>query len=267
MIRVFTPARRKSAGHWLAELAIVVAGVLIALYAQQWDSARKLKRDARDAEQRIGREVMFNLGIATEREMVGKCIDDRLGAVADRLDRGATDWKSFAKSQQTDLASSVPHVVIMPSRNWAFDAYHGAVSSGSLDGLPLQRQARLAQIYGLFENLAKVNREEFELQSELNGLALSSTPVRDRDAYFRMIAKLANYNAFMRLLPGQLRDDVKDLGYSADAETREVVRLRLSNSQARGLPRFRRLYGDCIDPHAYDGWLKLNALAPVAPTR
>lgn len=33
--------QRKTVSHWLAELAIVVAGVLIALYAQQWDSERQ----------------------------------------------------------------------------------------------------------------------------------------------------------------------------------------------------------------------------------
>ena len=38
MINLFSTERRRQAGHWLGELLVVVLGVLIALYAQQWAS-------------------------------------------------------------------------------------------------------------------------------------------------------------------------------------------------------------------------------------
>ena len=69
---------RRTLGTIALEMFIVVAGVFIALWVQQWGNDRIALRQAKEAADRMDEELLRNTASAYDRLAIAHCIDARL---------------------------------------------------------------------------------------------------------------------------------------------------------------------------------------------
>lgn len=256
MINLFSTERQRRAGHWLGELLVVVIGVLIALYAQQWASDRQSRKAAASAEARIRNEIYSNAVYEAERIALHGCVQLRLQQIAERVNRGADDWKTFAYEYRDNGLFLVRRIYRTPSRSWNDDAYRGALSSGALDSVAAERRAQWSALYRQYAKSQVLNTQENELSPNLNSLSLDgSVQPEDRRHLLQMVAQLDRYNGLMTLISRQNFESIKSLGYRLTAKERSELETSLASPDGggsnSGLPMMRRIYGDCVDPSAF----------------
>ena len=267
VIDLFASERGRRAGHWFGELLVVVVGVLIALYAQQWASDRQSRKAATDAEARIRDEIYGNAFSDAERVALHHCLQQRLKQIADRVNGGTSDWAGFAYDFTDNDMFLVRRIYRTPSRSWIDDAYRGALTSGALDSVAPERRASWSALYRQYLKSQQVNIEENGLAPNLNSLSIDGV-VRpeDRRQLLQLVAGLDRYNGLITLIARQNFDTIRELGYRlSDKERGAMQRLLFdpgaqSNSN-QSVARMRRIYGDCVDPSAFklfDPALKTN---------
>lgn len=255
MVFRFNARRRRQAGQWLVELMIVVFGVLIALYAQQWANERQSRAAAKDAEVRIREEVYGNITTSLERIALHGCLRDRLGQIAERLNTSTSDWQSFAYDYTDNDLFLVRRIYRTPSRSMSDDAYRGALASGALDSVPVERRAAWSSLYGAFAKMQYVNNQENERTSGLNSLWLNGEVLPgDRRELLQLVARLDRDNGLITLISRQNLNSLKTLGYRLTAAEWEGYQKALNSkavdSSNRSLAMKRRVYGDCVDAEA-----------------
>lgn len=257
MIRFFTAERRKGAGHWLAELGIVVAGVLIALYAQQWDSDRQAKKRGAESEVRIREEMFANSWLLMERLAIHNCQRDRLATIMTKIARGDDDWNDFAYLLDSGGLWTIRRIYRPVSRNYNKDAYEGAVASGSLDMMEPERRVALGGTYRQYAKAEAIQQEEYALAARLDSLTVGGPiPPSEKRQLFGTIALLDRYNGLSTLIAKQSLASLKDLGMlPTSSQLRLWKESSAEDDSQTGLinvARERAVYGDCVDPSGFD---------------
>src|SRR5689334_17641870 len=92
LLRRVSDEHRRSIAHWAMELLIVVAGVLIALWLQQWDERRRALEGMRSAETAVHDEVRATLESLIWREAIRSCHRERAQLLYSRLLDGNSRW-------------------------------------------------------------------------------------------------------------------------------------------------------------------------------
>lgn len=257
MIKLFSVEGRASAARWLGELLVVVFGVLIALYAQQWASDRQSRQAASDAERRIRAEIFENAFFSAERIALHQCLQQRLEQIVERLNKGGRDWKSFAYDYTDNDLFRVARVYRMPSRDWIDDSYRGALSSGALDSVAPERRAQWSALYRSFANSEEINLQENERSPEIDSLWLDGeVTVNDRRRLLQTVAKLDRDNGLITLIARQSFEQIKELGYRTTGDERREVQNTLTGPEAlagagRGIAIKRKIYGPCVNANAF----------------
>lgn len=256
MLRFFTARRRRQAGEWLVELLIVVFGVLIALYAQQWASERQSRKAAVDAEARIREEIYANVVNSVERIVLHQCLRDRLGEIARRLNAGTNDWRQFAYDYTDNDLFLVHRIYRTPSRGWSDDAYRAALANGALDSVSPERRAMWSSIYGSFAKSQDLNLQEHERTTGLNSLWLNGAVLPgERRELLQMVARLDRDNGLITLIARQAVEYLNTLGYRLSDKERAALETELNykatENSNTSLAMKRRIYGECVDPSAF----------------
>lgn len=257
VIGLFSAHRARQAGQWLGELLIVVFGVLIALYAQQWASDRQSHRAATEAEERIRAEIYANAYNDAERVGLHLCLQQRLRTIGERLTSGAGGWREFAYDYDDNGLFFVRRVYRTPSRSWIDDAYRGALTSGALDSVDPQRRALWSSLYRQNLKSQQLNSEENSLAPNLNSLSLDGvTQPEDRRSLLKQVAGLDRYNGLIAVISRQNLETIKELGYRLSAEERSELQRSLfdpsaQSSSNQNVTKMRRIYGDCVYPSAF----------------
>ena len=256
MLRSMTAARRRRAGHWLLELLVVVFGVLIALYAQQWANDRQSRQAAAEAEVRIREEIYANLVNSVERIALHRCLQQRLGEIAERLNAGTNDWQAFAYDYTDNDLFLVRRIYRTPSRSWDDDAYRGALGNGALDSVSPERRALWSSIYSSFAKSNDLNRQEHERTTGLNSLWLNGAVLPgERRELLQLVARLDRDNGLITLIGRQVAEYLDSLGYRLTPKERAALEKELSNktpdNSNDSLAMKRRIYGNCVDAGAF----------------
>lgn len=257
MIRFITPERRKTAGHWLAELAIVVAGVLIALYAQQWDSARQAKKRGAAAVELIRAEMFSNSTVQLERIALHACLRDRLATIAAKIARGDTDWAAFAYPPDSMRMTAIRRIYRSAYRPYNKDAFDGAVASGSLDVMNPGLQISLGRIYRQYALADGLQREEYTLATKLDSLTVGGPiePAEQRQ-FLGAISLLDRSNGLAAIMAMQNLSTLRDIGmYPTDSQLQKWKKTVAGKDVSTGsitIARERAFYGDCVDPSGFD---------------
>ena len=74
------------------EFVVVVAGVLLALWLQEWGEARRAKKDMAVAEDAIRDEIKRSLKNLIWREAIGQCHVERAERLKTMLLAGSSQW-------------------------------------------------------------------------------------------------------------------------------------------------------------------------------
>ena len=188
------------AQNWIAvvlDFCIVVAGVLLALWASQWAADRSARRSAQIAAEAMDADLMV-MAIGTMRRFTTQpCI---VGAT-ERLDQAVSigDGEIFTAPAPARLGESedslFPDYYPVGLWNYPTQAFDRAVAIGAFDHMSASRAADYATAYAWVRQLAEANDEEEVLRSRLSMVAMiDRMDAPTRLAIRRDLAELDGWN-------------------------------------------------------------------------
>lgn len=219
------------------ELFVVVAGVLIALGAEQLVSNWHWQGEVRDADRRISDEIGNNLVNAHERLAINDCLELRLAELRDELIKREPMWTGSRARFANDIYNPVfPPVYRTPNRPWPRDAWETAVNGEALGHFRPERVAEFEALFDEFSSLQRSQSEELDIAASLGDLAFPGPiSAAERRANLKLVAKLAALNARIVFQSRLVIENAADAGLSPDRE-----QLKENLDQQRG---YR---GDCV---------------------
>ena len=233
LLRRLTGEQKRTVAHWAMELVVVIAGVLIALWVQQWAERRRANADLAAAEQAIHEEVRYNLTTLIWREAIAQCHLERAQLLKSMLLAGDSNWPGITEdtllhntiSEAAGIQTIVPGVYQRPYDDISRSAWESALATGALAPMDRKRFGQLVALYNQFEFL-KLNRDREDAAAAALS-ALSLPQVLTPDSRTRMLEALYRVDTarFMFRLNGA--DDVagqmKELGWNDKQEVDRYI--------------------------------------------
>lgn len=225
------------------ELAIVVVGVLIALGAQEAVEELRWSDEVRLTEDALTIEIADSVLHASERQMVNRCLSDRLADLIRKVSSVEGRWSGDPlplPPTTFGVKPTTPGVYRTPNRPWNDDVWVATQNAGVFSHMPRERVAAFAKVYARMEGLRNVNQFEHQVFPEL--LYLSFDTRLDDAARQRALATLGRLdwlNGTIYLDSANLIDEVRAVGL-------DFSRTNLKRGLADVERRQRTLRGKCV---------------------
>ena len=225
------------------ELAIVVLGVLIALGAQEAVEELRWREEVRLTEEALTIEIADSVLHASERQMVGRCLNDRLAHLIGKVSSNQGPWSGdpLALPPTAGVKITTPGAYRTPNRPWNDDVWVATQNGGVFNHMPRERLAAFAKVYARMEGLRKVNEFEHQVFPEL--LYLSFDTQLDAASRHRALATLGRLdwlNGTILLDGERLIDEVRTLRL-------DFSRTNLKRGMADAERTQRGFRGKCVE--------------------
>lgn len=179
LLRQLSVEQKRNVGHWAMELVIVVAGVLIAMWLQQWVEQRRALATMHSAEDAIHDEVRGTLESLIWREAIRQCHLDRAKELKVALTSGSDDWGGLDAGTLTVTNPSgrfaaplvFPSIYTRPVDTFTDSAWTSALSTGALASMDRKRFGKLVSIYDQIHLLQRIAEREDSGASKLSAMA------------------------------------------------------------------------------------------------
>lgn len=228
---------KNTARLFVFELTVVVAGILIALGAEQQVSDWHWQSEVRDSDRRIRQEVSHNLVNAYERLAINNCQEQRLAELRDDLMKSDPTWAASLAPFATDVyRSAFPPVYRTPNRPWPKDAWETVLNGETLGHFRPERVATFAALFDEIDGVRRRQSEELDLAASLGDLAFAGPiSASERRANLKLVAKLGELNSRIVFQSRLLLEIAGEAGLSPD---RKLLKENLDQQ--------RRYRGNCV---------------------
>lgn len=231
------------------ELAIVVLGVLIALGAQEAVENLRGRDDARRTEEALTIEIADSIAHAAERQMVNRCLTDRLTSLIGKVSSNKGPWSADPMPLERSAlgVAIVPAAYRTPDRPWNDDVWESAQNGGVFTHMPRERVAAFSRVYAIIEGLRETNASEHQVFPQL--LYLSFDTRLDEAARQQALGALGRLD----WLNGTILFDGKRLIDEARALRLDFSRTQLKQDMAE-VERIQRAFrGKCVQHFRLQG--------------
>lgn len=224
------------------ELAIVVLGVMIALGAQEAVEAHRWRDEARRTEDALTIELADSIVHATERQMVNRCLSDRLTSLIGKVSSNKGPWSADPMPLERAAlgVAIVPAAYRTPDRPWNDNVWESAQSGGVFTHMPRERVAAFSKIYAIVKGLRRTNESEHQVFPQL--LYLSFDARLDEAARQQALAALGRLD----WLNGTISYDGKRLIDEATAMGLDFSRTSMKRQMAEVEHTQREFRGKCV---------------------
>jgi len=228
---------KTTARLFVFELFVVVAGVLIALGAEQLVSNWQWQGKVRDSDRRISDELGHDLVNAYERLAINNCLEPRLAELRDELIKSEPMWTGNRARFANDIYHPVfPPVYRTPNRTWPKDAWETALNGETLGHFRPERVAQFAALFDEISSLQRNQSEELDLAASLGDLAFPGPiSAAERRANLKLVAKLGAVNARIVFQSREVLKNAAEAGLSPHPEQLK-----------KNLDQQRRYRGNCV---------------------
>lgn len=167
------------AQDWMAisiELVIVMVGVLLALWAQQWAQERSAKALAEADRRAIQEEALGHYSFAVEYRTVYPCIHAQLETLRDRLEHSGSvlDTSPIFHEDASDASGIVFDFVLRrPVKNYPNDAWQRALSDGAVELFDPGFRDTMTNYYATLGEVSRINAAN---EDDFNALNVLSRP-------------------------------------------------------------------------------------------
>jgi len=219
------------------EVAVIVLGVLIALFAQQLAQGFDNRASAQAARDNIRAELAVNIGRM-------QSADARAACLARRLDEIAT---YIAEARNGHSLAKVTWIGRPPVWDMETSRWQSAAASGRSSLFEPDEQARIADVYSLMADYQLEQRAEEEAWSKLRGLAGLERLSDARDASFSDALQQARYSEWLLNIDSkQAQDAAKRIGIRGTPVPYSLSPLCIATDVARAdaLKRLGSKYGE-----------------------
>jgi hypothetical protein len=221
------------------EVGVIVLGVAIALAAQQAVEELRWRNEVRLTEDALTIEIADSVLHASERQMVNRCLKDRLNSLIDKVSSNNGNWTGdpMPLEQAAIGVKIVPAAYRTPNRPWNDNVWEAAQNGGVFSHMPRERVAAFSKIYAIMEGLHTVNELEHQVFPEL--LYLSFDTQLDAAARQRALAALGRLdwlNGTILYDGERLIDEVQDmrLDFSRTSLKRDLAEIERTQRAFRG---------------------------------
>lgn len=249
MMRRLAEGTKNSIRHWAMEFVVVVAGVLLALWLQQWGERQRALSDMQAAEGAIHDEVRTALESLMWRKAISKCHVDRAKLLLSMLVKKGDDWPGLTENalavQHGGPPIMVPSVYTRPLDSFTTAAWTSALATGALAPMERDRFGRLVGIYDQIEALRRMRDDETDAVSKMSALAFPMRLTPDLRA--QMIESVYRVDrsrfTFGLINPTELASDMRELGWDDAAIIDRRIREDAAEAKAMGF-----VFRDCVAP-------------------
>lgn len=227
--------------EFVAELAVIVVGILIALALEQAVEAFRRADEASHLDKDLRAELSGQLLVdAGERAALDRCLLGRVADLRTKLAAAGDTWKADVLPEASGepprpLAALVS--VQSPRRTWVRSAWQSAQASDAYRALPLDRRMAYADLYKLFAGIEETAASAYATEGDLGALAydLQLTPAM-RAQYLDRLTRLTNDYSLVGIGAHQAIRRAQAMGIVAD-----------HSELARRVAAQRRHWGGCVE--------------------
>jgi hypothetical protein len=155
--------------EFLAEVGIIVVGVLIALAAEQAVEALHWRHQVHEGRKAIREELALSAYFAQERAAVGKCLEDRLAFLQARVDAAGDRWEGQPWRRLQGRAFDEGDAYASPIREWPSEVWRALVADGTAAHFP---HKEMLQLSGLYQYVEATRAENSRERAEIAPLAM-----------------------------------------------------------------------------------------------
>jgi hypothetical protein len=229
LLRRLTSDEKRTIGHWVMELIVVVTGVLIALWLQEWSQRRQALQNMNAAEDAIHDEVRNALTSLVWREAISKCHLDRENLIKKGLTGDSDRWPGLDENALTVGAPGgrfssqlvVPSVYTRPADDFTTSAWTSALATGSLAAMDRKQFGKLVAIYDHLQLLNRNREIEDRAAAKLSVLAfpVQLTPeIRTELMSALYDVDRARFSFSAAFGPQVLADEMREMGWNDKSE-------------------------------------------------
>lgn len=240
VIRRLTEGEKRSVRHWAMEFVVVVAGVLLALWLQDWWERRRARSELAAAEEAIHDEVLTALKALNWRRAISKCHTERLALVKSMLLNDDDHWPGI-KADALTIRSRVPESVFpgifsRPVDSLTTAAWSSALTSGALAPMDRDRLAKLVRIYDQIEAWRHARDDENEAVAVLAPLSFPITLTPELRAQFLDSLYRLDRARFAFAFPSapELAAAMRELGWDDTEQMDRAIREDVAETNSLG---------------------------------
>ena len=226
------------------ELGIVILGVVIALGAQQAVETLRWRDEVRRTEEALTIEIAESIVHASERQMVSRCLGERLTHLIDKVSSNPGPWRGdpMLLRMTATTVRSAPFPYRTPNRKWTDNVWVSAQNGDVFGQMPRERVIAFSNLYAIMEGLRKDNELEHQIFPQL--LHLSFDTQLDgaaRQQALAVLGRLEWLNATTLLDGKRLIEEARAmrLDFSHTALRRKLVEVEAAQREVRG---------NCVQP-------------------
>ena len=233
LLRKLISDQQRTVAHWGMELVVVIAGVLIALWLQDWAERRRAMQNMAADQEAIHDEVRQNLFNLIWRDAISRCHVERAQMLKSMLLTGQSHWPGVTEnalvqtsmSKATGVESVIQGVYQRPFEEFSTAAWTSALTTGALAPMDRERFSQLVAIYNQIDFLNEIHKRENDAASTLSALAVPQELTAD--TRLRMFQALYEVDTarFMFAYQGTsvLAGAMKRIGWNDKAEIDRLI--------------------------------------------
>ena len=238
-LRPLRPREQRNLRHWAMEFVVVVAGVLLALWAAEWAEKQRQSREDERIIGQIREEVRSNLVAVSLFEAQQSCWLGRLDAIKDAL--VASD-QPFAIPPEGELTRRRRGVFDDTLRSWhkflTRDHFQRGLDAGTIERL--DEAEALRTIYVSFERFDEANLDVTRVIGELRALSVATELSQsDRMLFLRLLAQLDQDIGMLGVIGPAIYDATPASYKAASPEERADFQ--------KHVEEMREYQGPCVD--------------------
>jgi hypothetical protein len=170
---------RGVAAHWAMELVVVVAGVLIALSAQEWAQNRSKKLRAAAAEEAMALEIRNSLLVNVELTRLDRCWDMQIEALQSAIVKGNVNAAGRIVRGGSFFGTG---------RLWADNAFQAALSAQVSEDLGAEKLKGYSQVYAMIRRNRWLQDQREQTIEQLGALTVPGVPSSPEITYSQLSA-------------------------------------------------------------------------------
>lgn len=190
-MHIHKPKAVASIPEFVRELAVITAGILIALGLEQAIEAVHRHHEAAVLERSLRSELAVDVGVAAEKAALDRCVRGRVADLTAKMAKAGTAWTADRFMRADGRSDDQIEVIHSPFRPVVRSAWQAAQASPALHEMAEDRRENYAVLYDAIEVLESTQNTQATLEADIGSLAYD-TPLTPpmRAAYLDRLSQL-----------------------------------------------------------------------------
>lgn len=171
--RALSHETKKNIFHWGMEIMVVVVGVLLALWTQEWVEGRREKAEHQRAMSALNREVKIAQILSAKPVMVDACVTAQIDRIMDLLKEGGREWPGVVAPESQFFGDRMAAPIIYPTDFFSTEPYTRAREIGALDDFSGERQLAYDEMFFAMRRLDQIHTRIEQAIASLRPLAMA----------------------------------------------------------------------------------------------